>query len=658
MILVFSAAPVLSLYMTDRILPQTVHFASALSSSLLFIAASIILRKKIRTGKTVIAAAFILFYISLLPVIMSGPFQALAINILLTLTAFYFFEFPGRISGSETGRKMPCHDKDNSGRAIIALFIITILYSIFADQKSQFPKYTILMASAVTLILQLPWAVGAKAKKSIFTILSLLTVHAILAVLTSIQSMIPLVIFLSVMICLLMHSLSTGDDSLYEKNESLMNILLNHPARSLLITFLGLCVLGTILLSLPFSVNGGKIDLIDAAFTSVSAVCVTGLIVKDTPVDFTLFGQSCILLLIQLGGLGIMSITTLALHIMGQRLSLMQERLMNIMTDTDHGGLIDSLKLILKFTFIAEAAGAVFLSVNYLISGDTLFNAVWRGIFTSVSAFCNAGFSLQSDSLIPYQNNPVILNTVAVLIILGGIAPATAIVIPRWLSRKPVPIPAKIALITSSVLLVSGTMLIMAFEWNGFLAGMSVGDKITNSWFQSVTLRTAGFNSVAIEHMTDPSLIIMAIFMFIGGSPGGTAGGIKTTTLGIIILTFWSNITNRKDIIIQNRKIPQSTAYRAITIIFAGMVVWLMSVIMLFTTQHIPARDLIFEATSAIGTVGLSTGATTLLDGIGKIVIILTMFTGRVGPMTIFTMLSDNLTDRASRYPEEKIFLT
>jgi trk system potassium uptake protein TrkH len=426
----------------------------------------------------------------------------------------------------------------------------------------------------------------------------------------------------------------------------------------LLVTFLGLCVGGTLLLILPGATRESSINLVDAVFTSVSAVCVTGLIVLDTPQDFTFFGQCAILLLIQLGGLGIMSIGTVALHAMGRRLSLKQERLLSSMTDTDHESLLRSLANILKFTFTAEGVGAALLSAAFLLRGEPLFQALWRGIFTAVSAFCNAGFALQSDSLVSYNENFFILHVVGALIIFGGLAPATSLLIPRWLRGKSIPLQASIPLITTLVLLASGTFLILAFEWNGILEGLSWINKLHNAWFQSVTLRTAGFNSVDIAQIGGPTFLVMILFMFIGGSPGGTAGGIKTTTLGVLALTFQANIVGKNEIVVQNRRIRSSTIFRGITILFAGAILWIIMIMMLETTQQISSRDLIFEATSALGTVGLSTGATAFLDQIGKVIVILTMFAGRIGPMTLFMLLQEEQPSSASSCPDAKISLT
>lgn len=434
--------------------------------------------------------------------------------------------------------------------------------------------------------------------------------------------------------------------------------LFNHPARVLFTTFLALCFLGAFLLLLPGTTHLHAISAVDAAFTSVSAVCVTGLVVLDTAHDFTLFGQVLILLLIQLGGLGIMTITTVALHAMGQRLSLRQERLLKTMTDSDHHDLLVSLVTIVKFTFVAEAVGALVLAASFYSLGDPLWQAAWRGVFTAISAFCNAGFALQSDSLIAYQGNPLILHAVATLIIFGGMAPATSLVVPRWLAGRPVPLVARLALTTTTVLLFAGTLFFLALEWSGSLAGLTVVDKFHNAWFQSVTLRTAGFNSVDITGVIGPTFLVMLCFMYIGGSPGGTAGGAKTTTVGILALTFWASITGRDEVVIQSRRIPPGTINRAITIIGSGILVWFVVVIMLETTQQISSRDVIFEATSALGTVGLSTGATGALDGIGKIIVMLAMFIGRIGPMTLFMLLSEDRSGAVSRYLDARITLT
>lgn len=443
-----------------------------------------------------------------------------------------------------------------------------------------------------------------------------------------------------------------------EKREHWWELLLDHPARFLVTTFLSLCVLGTLLLGIPAATSDRGIPLLDAAFTAVSSVCVTGLIVLDTPRDFTLLGQGFLLTLIQLGGLGIMGVTTVALHAMGRRISMRQERVLTNITATDHHHLIDALVIILKWTFLVEFIGAVVLSLLFHGAGDAPGMAAWRGMFTSVSAFCNAGFALQSDSLISFQDRPLILHAVSTLIVLGGLAPATALLAPRWLARKSVPVEVRISLSTTAALLAGGTLALLAFEWNGVLAGLGFWDKLHNAWFQSVTLRTAGFNSVDFGSLTSPSFLVMLAFMFIGGSPGGTAGGIKTSTFGILAMSFWATVSNRRSVVVHHRRIPPEIIFRATTTLCAGLLVWFLVVIMLEVTQTGSVRNLVFEATSALGTVGLSLGATAQLDGIGKVIIMAGMFVGRIGPITLFTLLSADEAPRDQSIPEAKIFLT
>jgi len=656
-LLIISVIPLLFLKMEQNLFPEIIHTAAVFLSSIFCLFASFLLKQKQNTGKKLVILSGVLCEASLLPVILTGPLMALTITLTITGIVFLVTEYLSDKSFA-MDEALNLQGTDNAVKSVLAMIFSVMVYQFFLSHNLTYSFYFLITIEILGTSIFLIWAARSEKKFSASFAVLLIVFYAALFIFTELSSINFHITLISGIIFLVILFSQRISIAYYNRNESIVNILLLHPARLLFFTFLTLCIIGTLLLNLPAAITGDDIKLMDSAFTSVSSVCVTGLIVKDTPADFTLFGQICILILIQMGGLGIMTITTVALHVMGQRISLMQEHIMSVMNNTDHSRIIDSLFLVLKFTLIIEVMGALFLSIGFVFGGDSLTTALWRGIFTSVSAFCNAGFSLQSSSLLPYQHNYFILNITSFLIIMGGIAPATGIIIPKWIARKPVPIPARIALLSTVVLLISGTFLFMAFEWNGVLEGLSIPEKILNSWFQSVTLRTAGFNSVPLESISNPAFMVMSAFMFIGGSPGGTAGGIKTTTIAVIILTFWANITNRKDITYRNRRISHETVYRAITIIFSGILTWLLVITMLFTTQNIPGRDLIFEATSAIATVGLSTGATGLLDEIGKAVIIFAMFAGRIGPITLFMILSDKRTDETSRYPEEKIFLT
>ena len=652
-LMVLSPLPALFPIVGTDLLENRWQLAAALIAVIACLVCAFTLFRRPVVGKSFGIIASAGCYGSAGPYILNNPFIALTATVLLISAIFSLTDFHILYQiDRKSDHVSRCEQRAWWGTLMMPVAIV--IYLILENSKSVISPFVISVSFIIAFILYVHWAIEKKSKIRILLAVTGFSLTGISFILIGFTGIPSLALLLSLVALI---SFPHQKES-FEKKEHWWEIMLSHPARLLLTSFLGLCVIGTFLLSLPASTHSGAIKLVDATFTSVSAVCVTGLIVLDTPNDFTGFGQFSILLLIQLGGLGIMSITTVALHVMGRRLSLKRKRVLKYMTGTDHKDLVRSFNTILKFTFIAEGIGATGLFFLFLAAGDSIGMAAWRGIFTAISAFCNAGFALQSDSLIPYQSNALILHTVAALIIFGGMAPATSLMVPKWISGKPTPILVRITLATTVILLVAGMMFILVFEWDGVLEALSIGDKIHNAWFQSVTLRTAGFNSVDIATIVSPTFLIMVAFMFIGGSPGGTAGGVKTSTIGILAMTFWANITNRIDIVTQNRRIHSSTIYRAITIIVSGMAVWFMVVLMLQTTQQISTRDLIFEVTSALGTVGLSIGATPLLDEVGKIIVIIAMFAGRIGPITLFMLLSEEKAVSASRCPEEKISLT
>ncbi|EFK11355.1 potassium uptake protein, TrkH family [delta proteobacterium NaphS2] len=606
------------------------------------------------TGRIFGGCAALFSFFAATPYLIVNPFAALVGLVFLISIAFLLFDFSPR-AGVETRT----HADDNLQRAQWAAVTVVAAICLSWVTSNSTPSFvirsTITASTLVAQLLFIHWAWHRERGPFRVFIMSMGFLFTGLLAVTFFVGYTRTLAMLFVLSSLLLFYRSA---SMRPARENGWDVLFSHPARLLLCTFFFLCFAGTLLLALPIVSSEGGIAPVDAAFTAVSAVCVTGLIVLDTPHAFTFLGQAVILLLIQLGGLGIMSIAAVAIHAMGRRLSLRQERLLTAMTDIDHKHLLDVLVRILKFTFVAEGIGALILSGLFYGSGDAILPAMWRGVFTAVSAFCNAGFSLQSNSLIPYRSNPLVLHTVAALIIFGGMAPATGLVAPKWLMGRKIPVAPRIALTTTAVLLTSGMLFILAFEWNGVLSGLSIMDKLHNAWFQSATLRTAGFNSVDVAGIISPTFMVMICFMFIGGSPGGTAGGVKTTTIGILAMTFWANINNRKNIIFQNRRLPSATIHRAVTIVICVAVVWFAVDLMLDVTQEISGRDIIFEVTSAIGTVGLSTGATLKLDEIGKVIIMIAMFAGRIGPMTLFMLLSEDVSVPESNCPDMKINLT
>jgi trk/ktr system potassium uptake protein len=444
-----------------------------------------------------------------------------------------------------------------------------------------------------------------------------------------------------------------GDSS----GRTLTDLLLDHPARLLVVTFVGLCVVGTLGLSMPWSAAGGaSIGVLNAAFTSVSATCVTGLIVVDTPTAFSALGEVFVLVLIQAGGLGIMTISTSALSLLGRRLSLRQEAVMAaLVSQENRADLYGALKRTLLVTVAFEAVGAILLTPAFARAGDGWLLASWRGLFTSVSAFCNAGFALQTDNLVPYQSNPVVLHVVGVLIIAGGLSPVALVALPRVVRKQRVGLQVKIALSTTAVLLVSSFAIVAAFEWGASLSHLGWIDRLHNAWFQAVTLRTAGFNSVDFAALRPATWMIMLILMFIGGCPGGTAGGLKTTTVFVLLLAVVGSLRGKTTADAFGRTIATQTVFKAAAAATMGVSSVVIAVSVLLLAQPLPFHVAVFEVVSALGTVGLSLGGTADLDEIGKIVIMVCMFLGRVGPLTVFLILSDRRAAPAWTLPEEEV---
>lgn len=638
----------------DTAAPPLWRMVAAAVAATSCLAAAFLLLRRPQLGRTLGGLALAGSTIVIIPFFESNPITVLLGAVMIIGAGYALADFRPCMDGVQ--RSNPVERSLQRARWAAITLSGLVLMVVIVDRGSHSLVNTALMVSVgVTMILLLHWIWRrfAPVQAVALILVSLLVLGAV--IFSFMNGYFRLTAFIVSILAILLLPDATQEQELEER---WWKILLSHPARVLLTTFFGLCSLGTLLLLLPGATRADGIALVDAAFTAVSAVCVTGLIVLDTPHDFTPFGQGLILLLIQLGGLGIMSLSTVGLHALGRRLSLSQERLLTSMTDTDHQDLVVSLVTILRFTFIVEVLGALALAGLFHASGDHWGQAVWRGLFTAISAFCNAGFALQTDSLIPYQGNPFILHVVALLIVFGGMAPATSLLVPRWLAGRPVAVGVRLALVATAVLVIGGMFMFLAFEWHGALSGMTVADKIHNAWFQSVTLRTAGFNSVDIAGVVPSSSLIMIVFMFIGGSPGGTAGGVKTTTIALLFMTFWASVTGRSEVIAQNRRISSGTINRAITIVGSGALLWVVIVLMLEMTQQVPVRELLFEVTSALGTVGLSLGATNHLDNIGKIIVMLAMFAGRIGPMTLFMLLSEERSVSVSRCLDAKISLT
>lgn len=434
------------------------------------------------------------------------------------------------------------------------------------------------------------------------------------------------------------------------------------PARIVLLGYLALIALGTFLLALPVSSSeiGRAQDagIVEALFTATSAVCVTGLIVRDTQFDFSPFGQAVILVLIQVGGLGYMTLATALALLMGRRRISLRERLLVQQSSGQLSleGLGSFTFRVLKVTVLLEALGAAALIAAFASGGIRLPRAVALGTFHAVSGFCNAGFSLFSGGLVGYARDPAVLLTVAALFICGGIGffVITDLYVVRIRrSVRTLSLHSRLVLRMTLFLLAAGTLGILLLEWGNGLDGLPWWHKGIVSFFQAATPRTAGFSALKVGGFTQGTQFLLILLMFIGAAPGGTGGGIKVTTFACLIYTVGSFLRNRKDIVVLNRRIPEETVLRTITLVTVSVLILLVGVGVLCVTERavLEERGLIgvlFEEVSAFGTVGLSLGSFSRgscslardFTSFGKIVLVLTMLAGRVGPLTLGTAVA------------------
>jgi potassium uptake TrkH family protein len=439
------------------------------------------------------------------------------------------------------------------------------------------------------------------------------------------------------------------------------------PAKLFLISFLLLILFGTGLLLLPKATVDGKISFIDALFTSTSAVCVTGLIVVDTATYFTRFGQIVILGLIQIGGLGVMTLTTFFALFFAGGLGIKERVLIGDLIEEEKLGKIKyTLIQIILTTFIIEAIGAILFFHSMIKLQMPLSEKIFHSIFHSISAFCNAGFSTFSENLM-YEGlryNYLSVGTIGMLIVLGGLGfgtlsnlfELTTIPFKRKKAKvKYLSTQSKIILLTTLFLIFSGAIITYVLEYGNSLKNLSEDQKILASIFQSITTRTAGFNTIPINELLISTSLIYILLMFIGASPGGTGGGIKTTTAFISFMAIYDFVRGKKKIEIYKRQIPDEIIHRVfIKIAFSLSFIFLTTVI-LSITEKFSLVDLIFEQFSAFGTVGLSRGITPYLSEIGKFIIVILMYIGRVGPITFLTSFSKEVTQPRYDYPSEYI---
>ena len=439
------------------------------------------------------------------------------------------------------------------------------------------------------------------------------------------------------------------------------------PFKILAIGFATVILTGGILLSLPISsVSGQYTSLLDTIFTATSAVCVTGLVVLDTGTYWSVFGQWIILILIQIGGLGFMALSTIFALLLGKRISLRERLVMQEAYNTfSLQGVISHVRYMLFFT-LAVQGGAALILMTQFIPLYGIGTGIYYGIFHAISAFNNAGFDLLGNftSVTVLNTNKVVLMTLGTLINIGGLGYLVwREIISSIRTKKKLKnfsLHSKVVLTISLTLVLFGSLIFLIFEWNNpaTMQGMRFSDKIVNSYFSATTPRTAGFNSISNSEMSPAGKLLTMAYMFIGGSPGSTAGGVKTTTLGIVIFTLISVLKGREDVEVYHKKLSQSTVYRAVAVFLLGISIVVMGVMVLSIAEVGATFEVIlYEVLSAFGTVGLSQGITPSLTAVSKVTLTLIMYMGRVGPLTVMLALAGKQSKANVKYPEGKLLI-
>lgn len=437
-----------------------------------------------------------------------------------------------------------------------------------------------------------------------------------------------------------------------------------------ILSYLSAALIGMFLLSLPQASSGDPLHPLDALFTATSAICVTGLIVVDTGSQFTLFGKTVILILIQMGGLGVMTFSVFLFLFLGRKIGTRERWIINdTFTAAPTGDIAKLIRMIFIFTFVLEGAGAVVLFIVFMRRGGMMVGeALFSGIFHSVSAFCNAGFSFFSNSFIAYRENVALNVAVMILIVMGGIGFPVIYEIAERLKkkrkrkRKMMSLHSRMVLSSTAVLIISGAVILFLFEGGAAFSQLSMKGRVLTSFFQSITARTAGFNTIDISSLKPAALMILIMLMFVGASPGSCGGGIKTTALAVFAGIVRSRIRGLRHDSFGKRTIPDEIVSRVFSIFILAIVTVSIGLLLLLLTQK-PGNTqffylaYLFEAVSAFATVGLSVGVTSALTWAGKLVIIALMLMGRVGLLTIAYVLTRKKRKITYKYAEEKVMI-
>ncbi|MDI9529712.1 MAG: TrkH family potassium uptake protein [Candidatus Cloacimonadota bacterium] len=436
--------------------------------------------------------------------------------------------------------------------------------------------------------------------------------------------------------------------------------LTGNPPVTLMLSFLLVILFGAILLMLPVSSKLKTVTpFMDALFTATSATCVTGLVVVDTGTHFSFFGQMVILMLIQIGGLGIMTISTVFAIILGQRINLKLENIMYQVVGGSYAvNVFQLLKSIVLVTLVIESVGTLLLFARFAQDFQPM-EALFLSLFHAVSAFCNAGFSPLGNNLVSYVDSLAVNLVITALIIAGGLGFSVIIDLQHHALKKDrarkLNLHTKIVLVTTAFLLVLGFTVFYLAEYNGAMRGFSIHRRILGSWFQSVTLRTAGFNTIDLSQIGKASVLISIVLMFIGASPGSTGGGIKTTSFAVLTLSVISLLKGKRHISVFKRRIHEYNFREATGLIMLSITIILVVLFFLMLVEPHAFDKLLFEAVSAFGTVGLTLGITPQLTVIGKLLITVLMYVGRIGPLTMIYAFSTRAKQININYAEEKI---
>lgn len=446
--------------------------------------------------------------------------------------------------------------------------------------------------------------------------------------------------------------------------ESKINKIKKNPYLVFFFGFTIIILTGAMLLTLPFaSQNGRSVGYINALFTATSATCVTGLVVVNTATHWSLFGKVVILVLIQIGGLGVMTMTAMISFFIGKKISLKTRILIMEERNVDElQGVVRLTKNILFFTFAVELIGAILFSLVF-IRDYGVAKGIGFSIFHAISSFCNAGFDLIGNSMVNYADNPIITLAVCGLVVVGGMGYFVFWDIHESKNFHMLTLHSKLVLVATGILLIFGTLIMFVLEHDnpGTMGNLDMSGKINASIFQSVNPRTAGFNSVPIENLRMATAAITVALMFIGGSPASTAGGIKTTTLAVLIVSFYNLFKGKRDFEVFERRIMPETTIRAAAVLMISIMLVLTVSIFLTITEEITGYDfldILFETVSAFATVGLSRGLTPYLSSAGKLILSVLMLIGRVGPMTVaYAFLKQNKNIGNYTYPEGKVII-